>query len=146
MVFRITKHLVSLALLCTASLSSAAFAQQPTPNPSSTTRQSAGASPREGSIDVYVKGSDGGPIEVVGLVTLVAPTGQVLGQGTTLGGNIQFSGVAASAYTIQVVAPGYESVAQECRAYNSGALPIIIYMQPVSNVRTSAGSSQLLLA
>jgi tetratricopeptide (TPR) repeat protein len=77
---------------------------------------------------------------------LVAPTGQVLGQGTTLGGNIQFSGVAARAYTVQVVAPGYESVAQEFRGYNSGALPIIIYMQPVSNVRTSAGSSQLVLA
>jgi tetratricopeptide (TPR) repeat protein len=146
MVFRITEHLVSLALLCTAPLSSSAFAQWPTPNPSPTTKPGAGASSLEGSVDVYVKGADGGPFEVIALVTLVAPTGQVLGQGTTLGGNIQFSGVAASAYTIQVVAPGYESVAQEFRGYNSGALPIIIYMRPAPIGKTGPGSSQILLA
>jgi tetratricopeptide (TPR) repeat protein len=146
MVLRTTKYLAFLALfLCTESSSRAVFAQRPVPNLAPTKGQRTGNDPAI-DMDVYVKGADGGPIEVIALVTLVAPTGQVLGQGTTLGGNIQFSGVAASACTIQVVAPGYESIAQEFRGYNSGALPIIIYMQPVSNVRTSAGSLQLLLA
>jgi tetratricopeptide (TPR) repeat protein len=146
MVLRTIKYLAFLALfLCTESSSRAVFAQRPAPYLAPTKGQRTGNDPAI-LMDVYVKGADGGPIEVIALVTLVAPTGQVLGQGITSGGNIQFSGVAASACTIQVIAPGYESVAQEFRGYNPGALPIIIYMQPVSNVRTSAGSSQLLLA
>jgi len=142
MVSRITKHFVSSALLCAAFLCNAASAQRPAPNPGSTTRQGEAAAPFEGGIDVYLKGADGGPIEGIAMVTLVAPTGQVLGQGTTLGGNIQFNGLASSEYTIQVVAPGYQDVAQQFRGHNSGTLPIIIYLQPVSNVRTGAGSSQ----
>lgn len=142
----ITRHLVSLALLCTASLSNAAFAQRPTPNPNPTTRQGAGAPPLEGSINIYVKGADGGPIEGIAMVTLVAATGQVLGQGTTLGGNIQFRGVAASGYTVQVVAPGYESAAEEFRGYNAGASTIAIYMRLAPNGKAGPGSSQMLLA
>jgi tetratricopeptide (TPR) repeat protein len=93
-----------------------------------------------------VKGADGGPIEVIALVTLVAVTGPILRQGTTSGGHIQFRGVAASDYTIRVVAPGYESVAEEFRGYNAGASTINIDMRPASNGKTVAGSSQILLA
>jgi len=146
MIFRIAKHLVFLGLLfCTTSFHNA-VAQQPTPNPSPTNRQSAGASPFEDGIDVYVRGADGGPIEEIALVTLVAIAGPVLKQGATAGGYIQFTGVAASEYTIQVVALGYESVAKEFRGYTGGASTIIIDMRPESNRKTGAGSSQMLLA
>src|SRR5215470_13986175 len=72
MVFRITKHLVSFAVLCIVCFSNGASAQWPTANPTSTTRQGEAASPLEGSIEVYVKGADGGPIEGIAMVTLVA--------------------------------------------------------------------------
>ncbi|HXY24150.1 MAG TPA: tetratricopeptide repeat protein [Candidatus Acidoferrum sp.] len=145
MVFRITTDPVLLALfLCIAFLYNGAFAQRP--NPGSTDRQGEGPSSLAGDIDIYVKGADGGPIEVIAVVTLVAPTGQVLTQGTTIGGHIQFRGVAASDYTIQVVAPGYEAAAQEFPANNSRASTIIIDMQPASNGKIGAGSSQILLS
>ena len=147
MIFRITKHLVSLPLLfCTAALPNAVFAQRPAANPGSMNKQSGGVSPLEGSIDIYVRGADGGPIEVLAVVTLVATTGQVLGQGSTVGGNIQFSGVSANDYTVQVDAPGYESVAQKFRSFNAEASTIFIDMRPTSSRKTGAGSSQMLLA
>jgi tetratricopeptide (TPR) repeat protein len=146
MIFRIMKHLVFLSLLFSATSFPNAVAQQPTPNLTPTNRQSARASPFEGGIDIYVRGADGGPIEVIALVTLVAVTGTVLRQGTTMDGHLQFGGVAASEYTIQVFAPGYESVATEFRGYTGGASTIIIDMRPESNRKTGAGSSQILLA
>lgn len=147
MVFRIMKHLdFLLRLFCIVFFSNAVFAQQPAPNPGSMARQGAGTSRLEGNIDVCVRGADGGPIEVMALVTLVAPTGQVLSQGTTLGGNVQFRGVAQSEYTIQVVAPGYESVARKFHAYNAGPSTIMIDMPPAPSGNASAGSLQILLA
>src|SRR5689334_25216951 len=112
MVLNTTKCLVFLALvLCSASLSKVIFAQSPTPNRAPTKGHTGDDTAID--MDVYVNGADGGPIEVTAVVTLIAGTDQVLSQGTTLGGNIRFRGVAATEYTIRVVAPGYESVAKE---------------------------------
>ena len=152
MVFRITKYLAFLTLFFySASFSSAFFAKQPTSDLRTTNKQLAGASQlkRGGpmiDIDIYVMGADGGPIEVTAMVTLVAVTGQVFSQGTTVGGNIKFKGLAASPYTIQVVAPGYESVAREFDGYREGASRIIIDMRPAQNGKTAASSLQILLA
>ncbi|PYT96755.1 MAG: hypothetical protein DMG38_22935, partial [Acidobacteria bacterium] len=99
MVFRAAKYLLLLALLFSAGLlPRSVFAQRPAPGGAS--RGPGIASPLEGGdptieLDVYVRGADGGPLEEMAMVTLVAPTGQVAGQGTTLGGNIKFSGIAA---------------------------------------------------
>ncbi|OLB32815.1 MAG: hypothetical protein DMG42_17935 [Acidobacteria bacterium] len=139
-VFRIAKYLVFLLLFSTASLSNAVFAQSPTPNPGAANRH--GAS----DIDIHLRGADGGPIEVPAVVTLLAGSGQVLTQGTTLSGNIQFKRVAASAYTIQVAAPGYESVAKEFRPFGAGTSTVFIDMRPARGGKTGTGSSQTLLA
>jgi len=80
------------------------------------------------------------------MVTLVAPTGQVSAQGTTLGGNIRFSGVAATQYTIQVVAAGYENTVKELDGYVAGYSRITIQMTAASNGEAGAGSSRILLA
>src|ERR1700751_4300873 len=108
---RVSRYLLPFigAFLVTSLLAAVVFAQRPTPGAGPGNRTSGISSPLEGGdptieIDIYVKGADGGPIEQTAMVTLVAPTGQIAGQGTTLGGNIKFSGVAASQYTIQVVA------------------------------------------
>src|ERR1051325_8733486 len=145
MVLRTTKYLVFLApLLCSAFLSRVVFAQGPAPNPAPTKGHTGDDTAIE--MDVYVKGADGGPIEVAAGGTLIAGTGQVLSQGTTLGGNIRFRGVAATEYTIRVVAPGYESVAKEIDGYNARVSLITIDMRRASNGKTGAGSLQMLLA
>jgi tetratricopeptide (TPR) repeat protein len=145
MVLRITKYLAFLALfLCTTSLSRVVFAQSPAPNPAPTKEHTGDDTAID--MDVYVKGADGGPIEVTAVVTLIAASGQVLSKGTTLGGNIQFRGVAATEYTIRVVAPGYESVAKEIDGYSARVSPITIDMRRASNGKTDAGSLQMLLA
>ena len=123
----------------------AALAQRPTPGAGAgpANRSGPGASSLEGGdpridIDVYVRGADGAPIDVTAVVSLVAPMGQVLSQGTTLGGNIQFKGVAASQYTIQVVAAGYENTVKDFDGYNAGASRVIIDMRPSSDGKAGA--------
>lgn len=141
-----TKYLAFLVLvLCAASFSSAHLAQQVTSNPGPTDKRAVGASQlRRGDLtmdmDICVEGENGEPIEVAASVTLGTATGQVLGQGATLGGHIRFTGIAVGAYTIQVVAPGYESVAKEYDGYNGGTPRIIIGMRPTSGGETGAGS------
>src|SRR5215831_11256370 len=144
MVLHSTKYLAFFAvLLCAGSCT--VFAQRPAPNSAPTKGQRAGDDPAI-DMDVYVKGADGSPIEVMAVVTLVARTGQILCQGTTLGGNVQFKGVAATEYTIKVVAPGYESVAREIDGYSARVSTITIDMRRASNGKTGAGSLQIILA
>ena len=115
MSFRPSRCLVVAALFFSlAFLSDAVLAQRPGPNSGGASRGGGSASSLEGGdpgidLDIYIRGADGGPLEETAVVTLVAPTGQVSGQGTTMAGNIKFSGVAATQYTIQVVAAGYEN-------------------------------------
>ena len=150
MVFRATRCLLFAALFFSpAFFSDTVFAQRPAPNPGGS-RGGVSASPLGGGdptvdLDIYVRGADGGPLEETAMVTLVAPTGQVSGQGTTLGGNIKFSGIAATEYTIQVVAAGYENAVRELDGYADGYSRITIQMKP-SNEHVGAGSSRMLLA
>lgn len=152
MVFRATRCLLFAVLFFSlAFLSDAVFAQRPVPNPGGANRGGISASPLEGGdptidLDVYVRGADGGPLEDTAVVTLVAPTGQVSGQGTTLGGNIKFSGIAATQYTIQVVAAGYENAVKELDGYVAGYSRIMIQMTAASNGESGTGSSHMLLA
>jgi tetratricopeptide (TPR) repeat protein len=152
MAFRLTRRLLFAALLFSlAFLSDAVFAQRPAPNPGGANRGGGSASPLGGGhptieLDIYVRGADGGPLEETAMVTLVAPTGQVSAQGTTLGGNIRFSGVAATEYTIQVVAAGYQNAVKELDGYVAGSSRITIQLTAASNGEAGAGSSRVLLA
>jgi tetratricopeptide (TPR) repeat protein len=149
---RFTKSLLFLApFFCTALLSDGVFAQRPTPTPPPTNKPVAGESSPGNSfsttdINIDVRGADGAPIEGMAVVTLVSPKGQVAGQGTTLGGNIQFRGLAPSQYTIQVVALGYENAIKELDN-NSSAARVIIEMQPASSgEKTAIGLPRIILA
>ena len=152
MVFRATRCLLFAALCFSpAFFSDAVFAQRPAPNPVGANRGGVSPSPLEGGdptidLDIYVRGADGGPLEETAMVTLVAPTGQISAQGTTLGGNIKFSGVAATQYSIQVVASGYEDAVKELDGYVMGHARIMIQMKAASNGDAGAGSSRILLA
>ncbi|PYT91631.1 MAG: hypothetical protein DMG36_17495 [Acidobacteria bacterium] len=152
MYMRFTKYLVILTFFFyTASYCDAVVAQRPTPGSASTNRAGGGASALGNvtetvDIDIYVTGADGAPIEGTAVVTLVAPTGQVSGQGTTLGGNIKFSGIPATQYTIQVAALGYENAVKEFDGYYTGAARVTIEMRPALNGGAGAGSARILLA
>jgi tetratricopeptide (TPR) repeat protein len=154
MFLRHTKFLLLLAILLrTAFLADAVFAQRPVPGPGPATRPAPGTGASTMSsgdptmdIDVYVKGADGGPLDVTAVVTLTSSKGEVADQGTTLGGNIKFRGVTTSQqYVIQVAAPGYENAYKEVDSYNVGSR-IVIEMRPALNGETGAGSSRILLA
>ncbi|HEX8880528.1 MAG TPA: tetratricopeptide repeat protein [Candidatus Acidoferrum sp.] len=143
--------LLAAVFFSLAFLSETVFAQRPGPNPGGASPGGVRASPLEGGdpkidLDIYIRGADGGPLEETAVVTLVAPTGEVSGQGTTLGGNIKFSGVAATQYTLQVVAAGYENAVKELDGYVSGYSRITIQMASASNGEARAGSSHILLA
>jgi len=150
MVLRATRCLLFAALFFSpAFFSDTVFAQRPAPNPGGN-RGGVSASPLGGGdptvdLDIYVRGADGGPLEETAMVTLVAPTGQISGQGTTLGGNIKFSGIAATEYTIQVVAAGYENAVKELDGYAAAYSRITIQMK-ASNEHVWASSSRMLLA
>lgn len=150
--FRVTKRLPFVMFFLAATFfCNAVLAQRPAPPPNRGAGSKPGLSPLEGGdatvgMDVYVRGADGGPIEVTAVVTLVAATGQVVAQGTTLGGNIQFNGIAATEYTIQVTAPGYENAAKEFDGYNAAASRVVIDMRPASSGEKGAGPLQMLLA
>ena len=150
MALHTTKYLAFLMFfLFTGSFSMAVFRWPPASNSDPTRKQIASASEARHDwtvdIDISVRKAGGGPIEAPAVVTLVATTGQVLSEGTTVGGNIQFRGVTASEYTIRVVAPGYENVVKKFDAYDLGGSRIIIDMSPASNERTGVGSLQVLL-
>lgn len=151
MILRTAKYFGFLALfLFTASLSRAVFLWAPTSSTYPTSKQIAGASEAKGDsttdIDIYIRGANGGPIEVSAMVTLLDTTGQVLNQGTTIDGSVQFTGATANDYTIKVVAPGYESVAKKIDGRNPGASRIVIDMQPASNGESIPAFMQVPLA
>src|SRR5215467_11157966 len=139
-------------VLASAALVPCALAQRPAPGSGVSNRGAAGATALNGAdptvdMDIYVRGEDGTPLEVTAVVTLTAPTGQTAGQGTTMGGNIKFSGLAATQYTIQVVAPGYENKVQEFDGYNMGMARVTIEMRPSLNGGAAgAGSPKMVLA
>ena len=152
MFLRVTRYILWAGIFfLSAALANPVSAQRPTPGAGTGNRTSSNSSPLGGGdptidIDVYVRGADGAPIDVTAVVSLIAPMGQVLSQGTTLGGNIQFKGVAASQYTIQVVAAGYENALKDFDGYNAGASRVIIDMRPSSDGNAGAGSPEILLA
>jgi tetratricopeptide (TPR) repeat protein len=145
---RLLKRFLILAFfLCTVFLLDVVLAQRPTPSPVPAGRGSATLNGEDSTIDIdiYVRGADGAPIGVAAVVTLVIMTGQVVAEGTTRGGNIKFSRVAASAYTIQVAAPGYENGVKELDADSAGVAQVFIDMQPAKG-ETRTASSGIVLA
>jgi len=139
MFLRATKYLFATALLVwTASPQPAAFAQLPKPRPdgpieAGTDKPGIEAKAGTVDLDIQVKGPDGAPLAVMAVVTLTSKTGLISGQGTTQGGKIKFSGLAASAYTIHVVAPGFENAVEEFDGNNEGAAMVSIEMRATSN-------------
>jgi tetratricopeptide (TPR) repeat protein len=153
MFLRVSKYPLILALfICAMAEPTRVFAQRATPNPGAAGGGAGGQLPGDAvvpsvEIDVYVKGPNGAPLDVMAMVTVTARTGLIYGQGTTQSGNIKFSGLAPSEYTIQVVAIGYEKATQEVEGNNTGDTMVIVEMRPDRNGENSAQApAQIVLA
>lgn len=149
MFLRAVKCSLALALFVWAAcLQSAVFAQKPTPSPNPVSI--GGVTTPDSSafdLDIQVKGANGGPIDVMAMVTLISYTGQISGQGTTQGGNISFKGITPSRYRIEVVASGYAKAVRELDDSEMRGTRIVIEMRPDSNVeKTAPGPPQIVLA
>jgi tetratricopeptide (TPR) repeat protein len=150
MFLRAVKYLLTLVLAVSAtSFQSAVFAQKPVPSTGPMSRGGINTpdSSEAFDLDIQVKGANGGPIDVMAMVTLISYTGQISGQGTTLGGNISFRGLSPSRYTIEVVAAGYEKAVKELDGHEMRGIRIVIEMRPESNVEKMApGPPRIILA
>src|SRR6202007_843495 len=65
------------------------------------------------AVDVFLKGPDGKPVPVAAVVTLLKLSNEVSGQETAKGGHVRFNAIAATEYSVQVVASGYETAVRK---------------------------------
>src|SRR5947208_13315553 len=68
------------------------------------------------TLDVYLKGADGKPVEVAAVVTLLQLSNEAYRQETAKASHVRFQSIKATEYFVQVIAPGYQSAAQQAQA------------------------------
>jgi tetratricopeptide (TPR) repeat protein len=99
------------------------------------------------SLDVYVRGPDGAPIEGIPVVTLIAFQGGVYQQASAMAGHAEFHSVPQNRYSVQVEAPGYEKNVTEVDVESMGMTRVIVDMQPEARkVQPAAPSLSMILA
>jgi tetratricopeptide (TPR) repeat protein len=83
-------------------------------------------------LDISLKGPDGKPVSVAAVVTLLKLSNEVSGQETAKGGRVRFNDIAATEYSIQVVASGYETVVRKVETRNNEVKSLTIELQKLS--------------
>ncbi len=87
---------------------------------------------KQGDIDVYLKGADGTPLDGSAVLTLTKLDGTLVDQKTAKNGYVRFSGVHATEYRIQVLAPKYEAAAKQVEVQERSLAKITIVLTPLS--------------
>src|SRR6202790_751667 len=143
MLLRVLKYLrVLLFVSCGLLLPVEVWAGNPAPSPG---RQTPNPSPtiingqahmedvdKQADIDVYVKGPNGAPLDGSAVLTLTKLDGAFIDQKTAKNGYARFSGVRATEYRIQVLAPKYEATAKQLEVQERSLPKITIEMTPLS--------------
>src|SRR5580704_3858131 len=80
--------------------------------------------------EIYVKGPKGEPIDRPAVVTLFRTGGQTYAQNTTRAGFVKFDHIARSEFTVQVVAPGYQTATKRFEVTGS-AVTITLNLVPL---------------
>ena len=83
-------------------------------------------------LDIYLKGADGKPVQVAAVVTLLKLSNEAYRQETAKAGHVQFNGIIATEYAIQVVAPGYRTVVKQVEAKKDEAMAVTFELQQLS--------------
>jgi len=87
---------------------------------------------KQADIDVYVKGPNGEPLDGSAVVTLTKLDGAFIDQKTAKNGYARFNGVRATEYRIQVLAPKYQTTAQQLDVQERTLAKVTIEMTPLS--------------
>ena len=83
-------------------------------------------------LDVSLRGPDGQPVSVAAVVTLLNLSNEAYKQETAKAGHVRFNGVAATEYSVQVVASGYETTVRKVETRNNEVKSLTIELQKLS--------------
>lgn len=83
-------------------------------------------------LDVSLQGPDGQPVPVAAVVTLLKLSNEVYQQETAKAGHVRFSSIAATEYSVQVVASGYETTVRKVETHNNEIKSLTIELQKLS--------------
>ena len=83
-------------------------------------------------LDVSLKGADGQPIRVSAVVTLLKLSKEVYRQETAKAGHVHFGSIAATEYSVQVVAEGYQTAIGKVETRDNQAKSLTIELQKLS--------------
>jgi len=88
--------------------------------------------------EIYVRGPKGEPVDRPAVVTLFRAGGQAYAQDTTKAGFVKFVHVPYSEFTVQVVAPGFQTATKRFEVKGSGAVTVILGLQPLEAEEAAA--------
>lgn len=83
-------------------------------------------------LDVSLKGADGQPIRVAAVVTLLKLSKEVYREETAKAGHVHFGSIAATEYSVQVVAEGYQTAIGKVETRDNQAKSLTIELQKLS--------------
>jgi tetratricopeptide (TPR) repeat protein len=91
--------------------------------------------------EIHVVGPDGAPVKEPVIVTLLRMGGQMYGQNTAREGFVKFERVPYSEFTVQVVAPGYETASKVFEVDKPGSVSVTLSLRPLEaeDAATSRG-------
>lgn len=81
--------------------------------------------------EIHVNGPDGAPVKAPVIVTLLRVGGQTYGQNTAREGFVKFERVPYSEFTVQVVAPGYETASKVFEVNGPGGISVTLSLKPL---------------
>lgn len=97
-------------------------------------------------LDVNLKGPDGQPVSVAAVVTLLKLSQEAYRQETAKAGHVRFNGIAATEYSVQVVASGYETTVRKVETRNNEVKSLTIELQKLSAEDAAENMAYLALA
>jgi tetratricopeptide (TPR) repeat protein len=98
------------------------------------------------ALDVNLKGPDGQPVKAAAVVTLIKLSNEAYRKETAKAGHIRFNNVAATEYSVQVVAPGYQTVVKHIEARKDEVRAVTIELQQMSVEDAAENSAYKALA
>jgi len=122
---------VAVILLVTICWSRAVYAQTPTGGVQLTTAVSLNTF-ESAVLDISLKGSDGNPVPVAAVVTLLKLSNEAYRQETAKAGHVRFNSIFATEYAVQVVAQGYETTVRQVETRENEVKSLTIELQKLS--------------
>ena len=83
-------------------------------------------------LDINLKAPDGQQVPVAAVVTLLKLSNEAYRQETAKGGHVRFNGIAATEYSVQVVASGYETTVRKVETRQNELKSMTIELQKLS--------------